>query len=238
MYTESNKATSETVSYDEGLRAHMLGVYNRLMGTLLLTGFMAWLSTIEPLFSAIYTTNAKGVMTYTLLGWVVALAPIIVILVMGATGKSNSQGGSAFRLWSIAGLFGLSLGSILLVYTASSIFTTFFVTAAGFGVLSLIGYTTKKDLSGMGAALIMAVFGLIIAMIVNMFLQNSDMDMIISGIGVIVFSGLVAYDTQKIKLAYDQGDPVIERNNGALELYLDFINLFLFLLRFLGVKKD
>ncbi len=136
---------------------------------------------------------------------------------------------------------GLSLSSIFLVYTAQSITQTFFITAAAFGALSLWGYTTKRDLTGMGSFLIMGVFGLIIAMVVNIFLQSSALQFAISAIGVLIFAGLTAYDTQKIKEMYFEGDDVLVAGRkaimGALTLYLDFINLFMFLLQFLGNRE-
>jgi FtsH-binding integral membrane protein len=143
--------------------------------------------------------------------------------------------------WIFAGLMGLSLSSIFLVYTSASIVQTFFITATAFGGLSLWGYTTKRDLSGMGTFLVMGVFGLIIAMVVNIFLQSSALQFAISAIGVLVFSGLTAYDTQKIKEMYFEGDDVLVSGRkaimGALTLYLDFINLFSFLLSFLGNRE-
>ena len=143
--------------------------------------------------------------------------------------------------WVYAGLMGLSLSSIFLVYTSQSIVQTFFVTAAAFGALSLYGYTTKRDLTAMGSFLIMGVFGLIIAMVVNIFLQSSALQFAISAIGVLVFAGLTAYDTQKIKEMYFEGDDVLVAGRkaimGALTLYLDFINLFTFLLQFLGNRE-
>ena len=143
--------------------------------------------------------------------------------------------------WVYAALVGLSLSSIFLVYTSASIVQTFFVTAAAFGALSLYGYTTKRDLTAMGSFLIMGVFGLIIAMVVNIFLASSALQFAISAIGVLIFSGLTAYDTQKIKEMYFEGDDVLVAGRkaimGALRLYLDFINLFTFLLQFLGNRE-
>jgi FtsH-binding integral membrane protein len=152
-----------------------------------------------------------------------------------------SVAGAQTAFWVFAGLMGLSLSSIFLVYTAQSITQTFFITAAAFGALSLFGYTTKRDLSGMGSFLIMGMFGLIIAMLVNIFLQSSAMQFAISAIGVLIFAGLTAYDTQNIKEMYWEGDDTLVAGRkaimGALRLYLDFINLFTFLLQFLGNRE-
>jgi FtsH-binding integral membrane protein len=144
--------------------------------------------------------------------------------------------------WAFAAVMGVSLSSIFIVFTGESIVRTFFITAASFGALSLWGYTTKRDLTGMGSFLIMGVFGLIIAMIVNIFLQSSALQFAISAIGVLVFAGLTAYDTQKIKEMYFEGDDVLVAGRkaimGALTLYLDFINLFMFMLQFMGNNRE
>ena len=169
------------------------------------------------------------------------LAPLGMVFFLSARIQSMSVSGAQTAFWVFAGLMGLSLSSIFLVYTAQSITQTFFITAAAFGALSLWGYTTKRDLTGMGSFLVMGVFGLIIAMVVNIFLQSSALQFAISAIGVLIFSGLTAYDTQKIKEMYFEGDDVLVAGRkaimGALTLYLDFINLFTFLLQFLGNRE-
>jgi len=175
------------------------------------------------------------------LKWVVMLAPLALVFYMSFRINSMSVSAAQTTFWVYAGLMGLSLSSIFLIYTGQSIVQTFFVTAASFGGLSLYGYTTKRDLSGMGSFLIMGLFGLIIASIVNIFLGSSALDFAISVIGVLIFAGLTAWDTQKIKEMYFEADgaEVAGRKAimGALTLYLDFINLFLFLLRFLGNRE-
>jgi FtsH-binding integral membrane protein len=186
-------------------------------------------------------TNLGAVLYGSPLRWVVMLAPLGMVFFLSARVHTMSVSGAQTAFWVFAGLMGLSLSSIFLVYTSQSIVQTFFVTAAAFGALSLWGYTTKRDLTGMGTFLVMGVFGLIIAMLVNIFLQSSALQFAISAIGVLVFSGLTAYDTQKIKEMYFEGDDVLVAGRkaimGALTLYLDFINLFTFLLQFLGNRE-
>ncbi|RUY50637.1 Bax inhibitor-1/YccA family protein, partial [Mesorhizobium sp. M7A.F.Ca.CA.001.05.1.1] len=175
------------------------------------------------------------------LRWVVMLAPLAAVLFLSFRVQSMSVSAAQTTFWVYAGLVGLSLSSIFLVYTTASISQTFFATAAAFGALSLFGYTTKRDLTAMGSFLIMGVFGIIIASVINIFLQSSALSFAVSAIGVLVFAGLTAYDTQKIKEMYFEGDSsdVAGRKAimGALTLYLDFINLFMFLLQFMGDRR-
>jgi FtsH-binding integral membrane protein len=237
---------------DEGLRAYMLKVYNLMALGLAITGVaalatMMMATTNDPASAVATLANGKmltnvGVALYgSPLKWVVMLAPLGMVFFLSARIQTMSISGAQTAFWVFAGLMGLSLSSIFLVYTAQSITQTFFITAAAFGALSLWGYTTKRDLSGMGTFLVMGVFGLIIAMVVNIFLQSSALQFAISSIGVLVFAGLTAYDTQKIKEMYFEGDEVLVAGRkaimGALTLYLDFINLFTFLLQFLGNRE-
>jgi FtsH-binding integral membrane protein len=239
-------------SIDEGLRAYMLKVYNLMALGLAITGLAAFgtmmLATTNDPATAVATlangkmlTNLGAVLYGSPLRWVVMLAPLGMVFFLSARVHTMSVSGAQTAFWVFAGLMGLSLSSIFLVYTSQSIVQTFFVTAAAFGALSLWGYTTKRDLTGMGTFLVMGVFGLIIAMLVNLFLQSSALQFAISAIGVLVFSGLTAYDTQKIKEMYFEGDDVLAAGRkaimGALTLYLDFINLFTFLLQFLGNRE-
>lgn len=244
---------SRTDAYiDEGLRAYMLKVYNLMALGLVITGIAAFATmslatTTDP--SAAVGTLANGKMVTAIgaalygspLRWVVMLAPLGMVFFLSARVGSMSISGAQTAFGVFAALMGLSLSSIFLVYTSASIVQTFFVTAAAFGALSLYGYTTKRDMTAMGSFLIMGVFGLIIAMVVNIFLQSSALQFAISAIGVLVFSGLTAYDTQKIKEMYFEGDDVLVSGRkaimGALTLYLDFINLFSFLLSFLGNRE-
>ncbi|KQY20478.1 Bax inhibitor-1/YccA family protein [Rhizobium sp. Root482] len=225
---------------DQGLRTYMLKVYNLMALGLAITGIAA--------FAAFQFAFADGQLTafgqaiyVSPLKWVVMLAPLALVFYMSFRINSMSVSAAQTTFWVYAGLMGLSLSSIFMIYTGQSITQTFFVTAASFGALSLYGYTTKRSLSGMGSFLMMGLFGLIIASIVNIFLASSALDFAISAIGVLIFAGLTAYDTQKIKEMYYEADSAEAAGRkaimGALTLYLDFINLFLFMLRFLGNRE-
>ncbi|WP_442581227.1 Bax inhibitor-1/YccA family protein [Mesorhizobium sp. ASY16-5R] len=248
----ANAGSRADAGIDEGLRAYMLKVYNLMALGLVITGFaalgiMMLATTNDPSLAAATLGNGKmltsfGVTFFTSpLKWVVMLAPLGMVFFLSARIQSMSVSSAQIAFWVFAGLMGLSLSSIFLVYTAQSITQTFFITAAAFGALSLFGYTTKRDLTGMGTFLFMGVIGLVIAMVVNIFLQSPAMQFAISGIGVLVFAGLTAYDTQKIKEMYFEGDDTLvagrKATMGALTLYLDFINLFSFLLSFLGNRE-
>ena len=248
----ANAGTRADASIDEGLRAYMLKVYNLMALGLAITGLAAFgtmmlATTNDPATAVATLGNGKMLTSFgaalygSPLRWVVMLAPLGMVFFLSARVHSMSVSAAQTAFWVFAGLMGLSLSSIFLVYTSASIVQTFFITAAAFGALSLWGYTTKRDLTGMGTFLFMGVFGLIIAMVVNIFLQSSALQFAISAIGVLVFSGLTAYDTQKIKEMYFEGDDVLVAGRkaimGALTLYLDFINLFTFLLQFLGNRE-
>ncbi len=215
---------------DEGLRAYMLGVYNYMASGLALTGIVAFIVANTPfLMNAIFGTP---------LLWVVMLAPLGVVFFMSARIQSMSAGAAQATFWVFAVLMGMSLASIFIVYTGASIARVFFITASVFGAMSLYGYTTKHDLTGWGSFLFMGLIGIIIASIVNWFLASSALDFAISVIGVLVFVGLTAYDTQTIQSMYvESHGPAVATKKaimGALRLYLDFINLFLMLLRLFG----
>ena len=222
------------VAFDPGLRSHMLSVYNYMASGVLLTGIVAMLAASSGLALSLFSGG-------NILGYVVIFAPLIMVFFLMARVNHMSTGGMQIFFWSFATVMGLSMSIIPLVYNGSSIATAFVGTSAAFVSLSLWGYTTKKDLSGFGTFLIMGVVGLIVAMIANFFIQSQAMDLAISAIGVLLFAGLTAYDTQKIKSMYDQvagsdmmGKVVIM---GALNLYLDFINMFTFLLSFMGNRE-
>ncbi|MDP9810561.1 FtsH-binding integral membrane protein [Rhizobium tibeticum] len=225
---------------DQGLRSYMLRVYNLMALGLAITGVAAYLG-----FNFAVQDNQLtqfGVLLFqSPLRWVVILAPLAAVFFLSFRINRMSVAAAQTTFWVYAALVGLSLSSIFLVYTQSSITQTFFVTAASFGALSLYGYTTKRDLSAMGSFLIMGLFGLIIASIVNIFLASSALQFAVSVIGVLIFAGLTAYDTQRIKELYYEADgaEVAGRKAimGALTLYLDFINLFMFLLQFMGDRK-
>jgi len=222
---------------DAGLRSYMLSVYNYMASGVLLTGIVALL--FAPYAQGVIINQAGTGMTG--LGWIVTLAPLGFVMAMSFGLNRMSTGTLQMLFWAFAVTMGLSMSTIFLTYTGISIAQTFFAVSAGFLALSLYGYTTKRDLSGLGTFLIMGVVGLLIAMVINMFLQSSAMAMAISAIGVLLFAGLTAYDTQKIKSMYAHvagtdmmGKVVIM---GALNLYLDFINMFMFLLSFMGDRR-
>jgi FtsH-binding integral membrane protein len=227
---------------DQGLRAYMLKVYNYMAIGLALTGVVALLTANAAVDSSGQLT-ALGAAIYTSpLRWVIMLAPLAAVFFLSFRIDRMSVGAAQATFWAYAAIMGVSLSSIFLVYTGQSVARVFFVTAASFGALSLYGYTTKKDLSAMGSFLIMGLFGIIIASIVNIFLASSAMQFAISVIGVLVFAGLTAYDTQRIKEMYFDGDAadVMGRKAimGALTLYLDFINMFIMLLQLFGQSRD
>ena len=231
---------------DAGLRAYMLRVYNYMAAGVALTGVVSWMT-----FNAAVVTDATGRITgLTSFGQAIFGGPLTIMLFLGTLGivffmsfRINSlQPSTALVLFlAYAGLLGLMLSTIFLQYTGASITRTFFISAASFGALSLYGYSTQRDLSPVGSFLVMGLFGLILAMIVNIFLKSTGLDFAISAIGVLIFAGLTAWDTQRIKEMYDVSDDgtVAGRKAvmGALALYLDFINLFLFLLRFMGDRR-
>ena len=247
-YARTVPADRADMSVDAGLRSFMLGVYNKVALGLVVSAAMAYVTgQVEVVQQLLYRTaiRSDGVEVlagYTPVGWIVAFGPLAVIL-FGAFGMRNaSPRTSGIYYWAIVALMGASLGAITLLYTGASIFSTFLITATAFGGLSLVGYTTKKDLTGMGSFLLVGLFGLIIASIVNIFLMNSMMSFIISVLGVLIFAGLIAYDTQRLKMTYydlagDQTAMGVATNYGALSLYLDFINLFMFLLRLFGDRR-
>lgn len=236
---------SRTAAIDAGLRAYMIRVYNYMAGGVALTGIVAWLT-----FQAAVTTNMAGGLMLTPLGhalyspplsWVAMLAPLGLVFFISFR-IAQLQASTARTLFFVyAGLLGISLSTIFLVYTHTSITRVFFISAASFGALSLWGYTTRQNLSAFGSFLIMGLFGIIIASLVNIFLASNELQWIISVVGVGVFAGLTAWDTQTIKDMYEPMDDGTVAGRkvvmGALRLYLDFINLFLMLLRLLGDRR-
>lgn len=232
------------VSYDEGLRKHMLSIYNYMASGVLLTGIVALAFVNSPLFAMafnIVATPAGSIAQPTGLGWLITLSPLVVMLFWWFGAQRASTGALQAAFWAFAVLFGLSLSTIFVTYTGASIATAFFAAAAAFAGLSLFGYTTKKNISGWGSFLIMGLFGLIAASLLNMFLQSGALAFVTSALGVLIFAGLTAWDTQRLKDEYQyvRGTEMAGRSVifGALSLYLDFINLFLYLLRFLGNRE-
>jgi FtsH-binding integral membrane protein len=235
---QSRTQTGEMI--DQGLRSYMLKVYNLMALGLAITGVAAFLS-FQFAFADGQLTGFGQAIYLSPLKWVVILAPLAMVFFLSFRINRMSVSAAQTTFWIYAALVGLSLSSLLLIYTGQSVVQTFFITAASFGALSLYGYSTKRDLSAMGSFLVMGLFGLIIASVVNIFLGSSALQFAISVIGVLIFAGLTAYDTQRIKEMYYEADgaEVMGRKAimGALTLYLDFINLFMFLLQFMGNRK-
>ena len=242
-YARSIPVDRADMSVDAGLRSFMLGVYNKMALGLLLSAVLAWLTAdFAPVQQLLYVTTPEGrLVGFTGLGTIIRFAPLAVLI--GAMFMRNPSPRSASIVyWSVVSAIGAGLGVWLLAYTGSSVALTFLITASAFGVLSLVGYTTKKDLTGFGSFLIMGLWGLIIASLVGVFWHPAGFNFIISVLGVLIFSGLVAYDTQRLKLTYydlggDTAAMGVATSYGALNLYLNFINLFQFLLQFTGNRR-
>ena len=230
--TSFSRAT-ESAIIDEGLRSYMLRVYNYMATGLAATGVVAYIVANTPfLMNTIFGTP---------LMWVVMLAPLGMVLYLGAKINSMSVSAAQTSFWIFSTLMGMSLASIFVIYTGTSIARVFFITSGVFGAMSLYGYTTKRDLTGWGSFLFMGLIGIIIASVVNMFLASSALMFAISVIGVLVFVGLTAYDTQNIKNMYSQSDSTVVTSKkaimGALKLYLDFINLFIMMMHLFGARR-
>ena len=227
------RARAADIPVDEGLRAYMLKIYNYMGLALGVTGAVAlFVASSETMIQTIYGTPLQ---------WVVMLAPLAFVMVLSFGINRLSTGAAQVLFWAFAAVMGMSISWIFLAYTGTSIARTFFISASVFGAMSLYGYTTKRSLAGWGSFLFMGVIGLIIAMVVNMFMASTAMQFAISVIGVLIFTALTAYDTQKLKLMYVQGDGTATAEKkaimGALTLYLDFINLFMFLLMLFGNRR-
>lgn len=233
-----SQAQARTI--DEGLRSYMLKVYNFMAGGLCLTGIAAWLIANTSLLGVFFNITPQGA-TLSGFGWLALIAPLILVFAFSWVVSSGTAKQVQMMFWGYSLLMGVSLTPIFLLYTQSSLVRVFLITAGSFGALSLYGYTTKKDLSGMGSFLIMGLFGLIIASLVNIFVKSSGLDWALSFIGVGIFAGLTAFDSQKIRMIYSSADSdetlTKKALMGALSLYLDFINLFMYLLRFMGDRK-
>ncbi|MCA0902759.1 Bax inhibitor-1/YccA family protein [Qipengyuania aquimaris] len=239
-------AVSRQTTFDAGLRQHMLSIYNMMASGVLLTGIVALLFVNTGLFEAAYQviqTPRGAAVQPTMLGWIISLSPLAFILVLSFGGVQRfSKTTLQVFFWSFAVLFGMSMSTIFATYTGESIASAFFASAAAFAGLSLFGYTTKKNLSGWGSFLLMGLIGIIVAMLLNaFFFQSGAMGLVINILGVLIFAGFTAYDTQRLKNEYHYvrgteyaGKAIVM---GALSLYLDFINLFMFLLQFLGSRE-
>ncbi|MBN8828553.1 MAG: Bax inhibitor-1/YccA family protein [Sphingobacteriia bacterium] len=233
-------AKTGQIDYHEGLRKYMLRVYNYMGLALAITGLIAMFASSSPAFMQMMY-NPMGGMTG--LGWLIALAPIGFVMFLSFGLEKMQLQTAQMVFWGYAAVMGLSLSSLFLAYTGESIARVFFITASVFGGMSIYGYTTKKDLTKFGSFLMMGLFGVIIASLVNLFLKSSGLVFVTSLLGTFIFIGLVAYDTQRIKQLYFvlSGNPEGEAKSailGALTLYLDFINIFIHLLQFLGQRRN
>ncbi len=235
---------SADMSVDAGLRAFMLGVYNKLALGLVVAGALAYITgNVPAVQQLLYTQTADGRIGLTLLGMIIQFSPLVMLFGSMFFMKNPTAKGVNMLYWAVVSTIGAGLGVLFLRYTGGSLASTFFVTAAAFGGLSLVGYTTKKDLTAMGSFLIMGVIGLVIASLVNMFMQSGTLYLIISGLGVLIFSGLIAYDTQRLKMTYyalggNQEAMGVATGFGALSLFINFVNLFQFLLAFMGGSRE
>ncbi|HYM03077.1 MAG TPA: Bax inhibitor-1/YccA family protein [Stellaceae bacterium] len=236
-YDSGNRWTARTavpqVDVDVGLRQYMLRVYNYMAGGLALTGLVAYAAVTSGFYQAIVGS---------ILFWIVLFAPLGLVMLLSFRIQSMSLGSAQATFWAYAALMGLSLAGIFLVYTGASIARVFFITAGTFAAMSIYGYTTRSDLSRFGSFLFMGLIGIVIASLVNIFVASSALQFAISVIGVIVFVGLTAWDTQQIKEMYFEGDGDVVAGKkaimGALRLYLDFINLFIMLMQLMGQRRD
>jgi uncharacterized protein len=239
--TRFNTQTGTQVQIDQGLRSYMLRVYNYMGAGLAITGAAAF-GTFHAAVDASGALTPFGNLVFVSpLKWALILAPLAMVMLLSFRIEKMSVSAAQLTFWAYAALVGVSFGSLGLIYTAGSIAQVFFITAGAFGALSLYGYTTKRDLTGLGSFLFMGLIGLIIASLVNLYFQSGMMSLVLSAVSVLIFTGLTAYDTQKIKEMYFDGDDVVVMGRkaimGALSLYLDFINLFLSLLRLFGNRN-
>jgi FtsH-binding integral membrane protein len=235
-------AQARAAEVDVGLREYMLRVYNYMASGLALTGLIAYVSATTPaILNLLYVVDPSGALQPTLFGWIAMISPLAFVLVI-SFGIQRMQASTAQAVfWLFAGVMGLSMAHIFLTFTGTSITRVFFITAGTFAGMSLYGYTTKRDLSGFGGFLMMGLIGIIIAMFVNFFLHSTMLHFAISVIGVLIFVGLTAYDTQAIKSIYLESDTDEVQSKkaimGAVKLYLDFINLFVMLLHLFGSRR-
>lgn len=232
QFSPSGISGIDRVTFDAGLRAHMQRVFNYMGGGLALTGIVAFVVANTPLAGIIFGSPLK---------WIAMLAPLVFLMYMQAKINSVTAAQAKTRFWIFCGLMGLSMAALFLIFTGASVARAFFITGATFGAMSLWGYTTKRDLAGMGAFMMMGMFGIMIASLVNIFLASSMLHWVVSVGGVVIFTGLTAYQVQNIKETYAESSGV-EANDklavwSALSLYLSFINLFQFILELTGTMR-
>lgn len=252
QYDAVRRAGARSAAIDEGLRGYMNRVYGLMAVAMVISGAVAYVigmdlnAAVHGQPTTLFSQETLAAMYNGPLRWVIMLAPLGMVLFFGAAMRRMSEGAAQLYFWAFAGLMGLSIASIFALYTGISIAQTFFATAIAFGGLSLYGYTTKKDLSGMGTFLLMGLIGLVVASLVNIFIASSALQFAISVVGVLIFAGLTAYDTQQIKQEYleiramgPEGEAYVGKSaiGGALRLYLDFLNMFMFLLQFMGNRN-
>jgi uncharacterized protein len=232
------------MAVDAGLRSFMLGVYNKLALGIALAGALAWVfGNVPAIRDTLYAVGPDGSLSPTILGFVIQFAPLVLIFGSMFFMKRPTPMGAHLLYWAVVATMGMSIGWIFWAYTGGGIATTFFVTAAAFGGLSLYGYTTKRDLGPIGSFLIMGVIGLIIGSVVNLFLQSTFLYWAVTSVGVLLFAGLIAVDTQRLKLTYyqlggNQAAMSVATSYGALNLFILFVNLFMFLLRIFGGNRS
>jgi hypothetical protein len=236
------RSEAEAARIDVGLREHMLKVYNYMASGLALTGIVAYAAANTPaVMNLLYAPGPSGQLAPTILAWIVMLAPIGMVFVLAARIHAMKASTAQTLFWVYSALMGLSLANVFLLFTGASIARVFFISAGAFAAMSLYGYTTKRDLSGFGSFLLMGLIGVLIASVVNIFLQSSALHFVVSVVGVLVFVGLTAYDTQEIKSIYLESDDSEVSGKkaimGALKLYLDFINIFIMLLHLFGERR-
>lgn len=232
------------MAVDAGLRGFMLGVYNKVALGLVWSAVLAYItSSVPAVRDTLFAVTPDGRLAgLTVLGIAIGFAPLVLILFSSFVLRNPSPRTAGLLYWGIVSLIGASLGMWVLIYTGASIATTFLVTAAAFGALSLWGYATKRDLTGMGSFLMIGLVGLIVAMVANMFMHSPMIGFVVNILGVLIFAGLIGYNTQRLKMTYytlggDQAAMSVATNYGALSLYIDFINLFQFLMQFMGVRR-
>lgn len=234
--------TLKTTTVNQGLKAYMLRVYQLMAGGLAVSGLAAWIGSSPTFFKLLYHINmAEQTISLSFLGWIVLLAPLALVFMFSSAVANLNSAKAQTIFWIFSVLMGLSISSIFIIYATTSIAKVFLITAGTFAAMSIWGYTTKRDLTGVGSFLTMGLFGLILATLANLLMKSPALDYAISIIGVIVFVGLTAFDTQKIRMMYQEDDNEnVQKSkaiSGALSLYLDFINLFLMLLRLMGDRR-
>lgn len=243
-FTKYNTSAEASIKYDVGLRAYMIQIFNLMATALAITGLFAYFAgNSEAFMSMMYSQKANG-MGLSPFGWMIQLSPLFIVMFFSYKINSISYQAAQMIFWAYSVLMGLSISPIFLAYTGESIARTFFISASVFGSMSIYGYTTKKDLTSFGSFLFMGVIGIVIASLVNLFMASSALSFAISVVGVLLFTGLTAYDVQKLKNVYlysarMDGDAIKKvAISGALTLYLDFINLFIMMLRLFGSRRD